>query len=367
MQLIQICRASWRLEQAIGAAGEERSKTICRGRIGSNYKIEVPRQRSVFPLPGKNNAARAGRCIALLQSVSFAGRKEMWETRRSAALCFGAAYLSSGTAYAIDIYPGDYTVLPAGSNLALMYGGHVRSRRLNVKNAGDVPDSRLQATLGIARYVRYEDIGGIPVVAEAILPFGGYHDVRIGGVSQSTRNGLGDLLLGFAAFPVHKEDPRFGTTLGFTAYLALPTGAYDPAKVSFGTGAYTFTPQIGLIQGLGKGLVLDAAADAAFTVNHMEKGVRYGVKPSYQLQAYLRQSISATATLSFGYSGRFGGAQKIDGLRTGLETSNHQLRLFLGNFFTKTFQVQAVVGGDIASRSGFRQGINSQIRLLKLF
>lgn len=314
--------------------------------------------------------ARSGTVNAefgLATLLNFKGRREIMRKFRFAALALTSGTLFAGTAHATDIMPGDYTVLPAGTNLALLYGVQINATQLNVDNVGKVPDSELQATFTIARYVRYEKIGSLPVVVEAILPIGGYHDVRIGGVTQPTKNGIGDLIVAFAAYPIHTSDPKYGTTVGFTTYVTTPTGAYDPAKISFGSGTYTITPQLALMQGLGKGLVLDAAADVAFTVNHTENGVQYSVKPAYQLQAYLRKSVSPTATVSFGYSGHFGGKQEVNNSYTGLRSSSHQLRLFASNFFTKTLQVQAMVGADVASAGGFRQGFNGQIRLLKLF
>ena len=273
-----------------------------------------------------------------------------------------ATLFTCGTAQAIDIHPGDYTVLPEGTNLALVYGVHIDADELEV-GGRSVPDSSLQATFTMLRYVRFEKIGDVPVLAEAILPVGGYHDVKVGGVPQPTRNGLGDLILAVAAFPVHGK----ATTLGFTAYLTAPTGAYDPARISFGTNSYSFTPQVGWIQRLDEGLYLDAAADVAFATSHSEGALRYSTAPSYQLQAYIRKALNATTSLSFGYSGRFGGRQKIDGGGVGLKTNSHQIRAFAGRFVTKTLQVQLMAGADVDSDDGFRQGFQGQLRLLKLF
>ncbi len=281
-----------------------------------------------------------------------------------AALALG---VSAHAAWAIDISPGDYTVLPAGTNLALVYGQYVKSDRLDVDNVGKIPNSGLEAAYGIARYVHYSKIGNLPVVAEAILPFGGFDDVHIGGEGQPTKNGLGDLMIGLAAFPIHTSDPQYGTTIGETTYISMPTGAYDPAKVSFGNGTVIVTPQFGLIQGLGHGFLLDASADVALTMDHTEHGVRYSVAPSYQLQALVRYMITPTSTVSFGYSGHFGGKQEVDGVFNGLKTSSHQLRLFASRFVTPTFQVQGMVGADVASEAGFRQGFTGQIRLLRVF
>lgn len=289
-------------------------------------------------------------------------RNTVKQSRAAVAAALMMLPWTMGTAHAVDIHPGDYTVLPEGTNLALAYGVHISADDLEVGGT-TVPDSSLQATFTMLRYVRFEKIGDLPVLAEAILPIGGYHNVKIGGAPQPVKNGLGDLILAVAAFPIHSP----ATTLGFTAYLTVPTGAYDPAKISFGTNSYTFTPQVGLIQKLGEGLFLDAAADVALATSHSEGGLRYSTAPSYQVQAYIRKALDATTSLSFGYSGRFGGRQKVDGADIGLKTNSHQIRAFAGKFVTKTLQVQLMAGADIASNDGFRQGFQGQLRLLKLF
>jgi len=271
-------------------------------------------------------------------------------------------WLAGGTAHATDVYPGDFTILPKGTNLALLYGVQISADQLNIKGAR-IPDSRLQATFTLLRYVRYEEIADVPVLVEAILPIGGYHDVRIAGTPQPTENGLGDLILATAAFPVHTKN----TTLGLATYLYLPTGAYDPAKISFGTHSYNITPQVGLIQKLGARLLLDVTADVAFTTSHVDGGVRFSVEPSYQLQIYLRRALSPTTSLALGYSGHFGGRQRLDGVDSGLKSNSHQVRAFAGKFVTKTLQVQLMGGVGAVSDGGFRQKFNGQVRLLKVF
>lgn len=289
-------------------------------------------------------------------------QKILAQKARISIAALAAELLVVGTAHAVDIYPGDYTVLPAGTNVALVYGAHVSAKHLDVAGT-NVPDTELQASFSLLRYVRFEKIGDLPVLVEAILPVGGYHDVKIGGTRQATKNGLGDLILATAAFPIHNKK----TTLGFTTYVSLPTGAYDPTKISFGSNTFKITPQIGIIQKLGEGLYVDAAADVAFTTSNTENGTRYTTAPSYQLQAYLRKAVSATTSLSVGYSGYLGGRQRVNGADIGLKTNSHQVRVLAGKFFTKTLQVQLMAGKDVSSRDGFRQDFNGQIRLLKLF
>lgn len=88
---------------------------------------------------------------------------------------FGVA-LSNGTANAIDIAPGDDTVLPSGTFLGLTYFLYSSSDSLDIN--GNVASSELNTAVGLLRGVYYSEIGGVPVSAQAILPVGAITDAR---------------------------------------------------------------------------------------------------------------------------------------------------------------------------------------------
>ncbi len=205
----------------------------------------------------------------------------------------------------------------------------------------------------------------MPVLYHVILPIGKL-DARIGGVDQPISDGFGDLTLGATVYPIHSNEPT-GTTLGFSTFIAAPTGAFDPNRVSLGSGTWTFTPQIGLQQGLGNGFFFDAYADVAIQLDHKEDGREFSRKPSSELQAYLRYQFDQKTSVSFGYAGLFGGEGEVNGVKTGLQTRSDQLRLFANTFVLPDVQLQGMVGTDIGGKGGFEQNFVAQIRLLKVF
>ncbi|WP_377291798.1 transporter [Rhizobium sp. SG2393] len=283
----------------------------------------------------------------------------------AAGLALGSALLAAQPAAAIDVSPGDYGVLPAGTNIGLLYYNFGKSDTLNVDGVGDIPNSELTTHVGLLRALHYDEIGGVPVLFHAILPFGKI-DARIGGVDQPIDDGFGDLTLGATVFPIHSSDPT-GTTLGFSTFVTAPTGAYDVNRVSLGSGTWTFTPQVGLQQGLGNGFFLDAFADVAIQLDHSESGREISRKPSSEVQAYLRYQFDQKTSVSFGYAGFFGGAGEVNGVKTGLKTRADQLRLFANTFVLPDVQLQGMVGTDIGGEGGFKQNFVAQVRLLKLF
>jgi hypothetical protein len=285
-----------------------------------------------------------------------------------AATVFAAGLAAATQAHALDIFPADYTVLPSGTNTAMLYGQYSSSNSLDVDGVGEIPNSDLGVGVGIARYVHYNDVGGVPIAVQAFVPFGGITEAQIGGGEPPTKDGLGDLTLGFTVWPVHSAEPT-GTTVGITAYLVTPTGAFsdDPSAINLGSGTWNFMPQIGLIQGLGNGFFLDAAFDVNWRADHKENGLEFSRDASAQLQTYLRYQFSQATSVSVGYSGTFGGKNFVNDTYTGIKTRNDQIRAYASTFVTPTLQIGGMVGTDVNAEGGFKQDFVGTIRLLKLF
>lgn len=283
------------------------------------------------------------------------------------ALALTGLLAMTESAFAIDIYPGDYTILPPGTTLALGYLGYTPSNDFRLDGVGRVPDSSLDQTVGIVRVLHYSQIAGVPVAFQAYLPFANLSNVKVGGSSLPTDNGMGDLTFGFTAFFVNRPDPVYGTTVGLTTYVSLPTGKYDVNRVGPGAGTTTFTPQLGVIQGLGHGFYVDGSLDVAVQGGHDNSGEHISTHPSFELQTYLRYQLSPASSVSFGYAGNFGGEQFIDDTYTGEETSSSQLRLFASHMLTPTWQVSGMLGKAVATEGGFKNDYSVQVRLMKIF
>lgn len=274
-------------------------------------------------------------------------------------------------AAAIDIMPGDYTVLPPGTNAFLLYGQYATSNKLKVDGVGSIPGSSLGTAVGIARILHYNQFAGVPIGLQAFIPFGGFTQSKIGGLPLHRADGIGDLTLGFTAWPLHSADPR-GTTIGITTYLTLPTGNFrgtpgTTGVASIGSGAVTFTPQIGIIQGLGNGFFVDGAVDVAIRGDANELGFRYTRNVSVQVQAYLRYQFSAATNIAIGYSGQFGGKDYVNGVYAGTMTRSDQIRVSASTFLAPNIQIQGMVGIDLSAQGGFQQGFVGTLRLMTLF
>lgn len=269
-------------------------------------------------------------------------------------------------AKAIDLFPGDYTVLPDGTNVITGYFQFSDAKTLRLDEPDvSLPDSSFRTTIGIAQYMHYTEIGGLPAAFQINLPFGNL-DARIGGADAPSSDGLGDLVVAATVWPLSSDQP-YGTTLGLTTYLTAPTGNFDAAGVSLGSGTWTVTPQIGLIQGLGEGLTFEGAVDVALQADHTEGGIDLSRNPSVQVQTYLRYKFSERASVAVGYSGLFGGKQFQNGVYTQVKTRSNQIRLAADFMISEAVFVQGLIGRDLHVDGGFKNGLLTQIGLSVAF
>lgn len=293
--------------------------------------------------------------------------KKLFRSAITLAGTLAGLLLFSGSAGAIDIYPADYTVAPPGTNLALVYLGYTPSNNFSLDGGGKVPQSSLDQTVGIIRWLHYSEIGGMPVAYQFYLPFARLSNAKVGGQDLQVNNGIGDLTLGFTAFLLKKDDANYGTTVGLTAYVSVDTGKYDFGKVGAGVGTTTYTPQLGIIQGLGHGFYFDGALDVAVQRSHNEQDFHVDTRASTEVQAYLRYQFSPASSLSFGYAGFTGGKQYINSIYQQQETRSNQVRIFGSHMLTPTWQLAGTLGKALSAQGGFKEQYNAQLRLMKIF
>ncbi|RWR45370.1 transporter [Sinirhodobacter ferrireducens] len=277
-----------------------------------------------------------------------------------------ALALAALPARAIDVGPADYTILPSGTALAMLYLQHLSADSLEV-NGTAVPGSSFEANVGILRGLYYTAFGDLPAAYHLVIPFADIDRARIGGADQPASSGLGDTTLGLTVWPVQPKTPETGTSFGVSLFATLPTGNYNPERLGIGEGTWSLTPQIGVIQGLGGGFFFDGALDVAFQGDHREAGAEHSRSPSWQLQAMLRKQWGPATSLTVGYSGQRGGKQKVAGAETGLKTHRDQLRLYLTHFIDPTTQIQGLLARDFNVEGGYKYDSAVQLRLVKVF
>lgn len=292
--------------------------------------------------------------------------KKVRTTAGVAALIMGSALCPS--AHAIDVDAGDYTALPAGTNLGLLYYQNATRKELYA-NGNKVPiNPRLDSDVGILRAVHFMDIGGYIVDPQFLLPFGSLK-AKDGIAALGSASGTGDLILASTVWLVNQ--PKTDTYFGITPFLFVPTGSYDKNKaLNLGENRWKFALQAGYITGLSDRVSLDLIADVTTYGNNNQFGATSQTMKqdlSYQYQAYLRYKVLPTWDLRFGVSHANGGETTVNGVASNDRTRTTKFSIGTAWFAAPTVQLMANYGRDSSVENGFKEGNRLNLRVLKIF
>lgn len=284
-----------------------------------------------------------------------------------ALIATALALAASPAVLAIDVDAGDYTALPAGTNLFLSYYQNATRDAVYAKGARAPGQPKLESHIGIVRGVKYVDIGGYIVGPEVLLPFGKLR--AKGDISTlGSNSGAGDIILGL---PVWFNRPDAKAHVGVTPYLVLPTGQYDRNDpLSLGENRWRFILQAGGAQPITDALTVDLAADVQYHGRNTDFGPKSQLlkqKPLYEVQGFLRYKVAPSADLRVGLQHLRGGENAIDGLSQGDRQKLTKAQLGGSLFISPTQQVLATYGRDLSVRTGFKEDHRLNLRFLQIF
>lgn len=272
-------------------------------------------------------------------------------------------------ASAVTVDAGDYTLLPAGTNLALLYAQHFDGSKLYADGRKLADDARLHADVGILRGVHYMDIGGLTVAPQFLLPFG---KLSTGGdlAGVGSTNGVGDLIL---AATIHlMKDPEGKRAFAITPWLWLPTGHYDAERPlnPFGENRWKFALQAGWITPLSERLTLDLIGDGQIygdNTRYGSTGATLKQHVSWEVQTHLRYALGAGTSVGGMLSYAWGGETEIDGVAQGDRQRRTKALLSVAHFVSPSWQILGSVGRDLSVRTGVKEDSRFNLRLMKVF
>lgn len=291
---------------------------------------------------------------------------------RSTGACTAAllvtAGLTCGPATAVDVDAGDYTALPPGTNLLLVYYQHAERDRL-IRQGTRVPiDAGLDSDIGILRGVHFMNIGGYVVDPQFLLPFGKLK-ARAGTGFLGDTSGAGDLILAATVWLVNRKESN--TYFGITPFLTVPTGQYDRNRaLNVGENRTRFTLQAGYITPLTKSLTLDLIGDVTVYGRNTEygpTGATLEQKVSSVAQAHLRYQVSPVFDIRASVFKTITGETTVDGVRQGDRGNTTKFNVGAAYFLQPTTQVLATYGRDGSVREGFKENNRLNLRLLQVF
>lgn len=295
------------------------------------------------------------------------GAPTMLVPLRAAALA--AAFGASGPAAAIDLLPFDYVPAPPGTTALLGYYIYGERDRLDLDGAGRVPGSGLDTHILAARLTHWNEIAGVPVAAQLILPWGDFRNGRIGGAALNEPTGFFDPTLTLAFWPLSQPEKK--RWIAVANYLTFPLGEFEKgAALNTADNRWRNDLQVGFIQGLPGGFTLDLAADLIVYGDNDDAGTgaqTLSQKPSFEAYAWLAYDLAPGAWAALGWAGAFGGRQELDGVSNGFRTEFQQVRIAAGAFLAPDLQVVGSVGHDYHVEGGFGQDLVVQLRILRIF
>ncbi|NER65506.1 transporter, partial [Pseudomonas sp. MAFF212427] len=124
------------------------------------------------------------------------------------ACTLGIAASLGGQAHAVDVDAGDYTALPEGTNLGMLYYQHAERRSLYADGHEQPGKPGLDSDIGILRGVHFMKLGGFTIDPQFLLPFGQLEGQRdTAGLGKSDA-GIGDLILASTVWLVERAEAK---------------------------------------------------------------------------------------------------------------------------------------------------------------
>lgn len=271
--------------------------------------------------------------------------------------------------YAVTVDAGDYTRLPDGTNLAVLYLQHTTGSDLYVNSHKVSDNADLDVNLAILRGVHYIDFWKLTVAPQFLLPIG---ELKSGGdISMlNSKNGIGDLIL---APTIHVfKDPERKKAFAITPWLYLPTGAYDRDKDfnALGENRWKLALQAGYITPITDRWTLDLVGDVMFfgdNTDFTSNSLTLKQSPMYEGQVHLRYHLNVSTYISAMVSHSWGGETKIDGVDQNNEQSRTKTLWSIGHFLTPTLQILGSYGTDLSVDEGVEEAHRLNFRLVKVF
>ena len=269
-----------------------------------------------------------------------------------ALLGIGILY-SPALLHAQDLEPRAYANAPVGMNF-LLVGYQYSEGGLIFDPVLPITDANAKVDIGLLAYVRTLDIAGKSAKAGVLLPYADlYADGYVDGEFRAREDtGLADPafyftinLYGAPALSVKEfKEYQQDTIIGFTFKLTAPLGVYDNDKLlNIGTNRWSFKPEFGISQAIGR-WTLEAATAAVFYTDNDEfdNGKTRQQDPIYSVQGHVIYSFPRNIWAAVSATYYEGGRTTIDGVtkddlqenwRTGFTVAfpinrNHSIKLF---------------------------------------
>lgn len=262
---------------------------------------------------------------------------------RSTALAATLAF--AGTAHAATAPdPGDYTGLPAGTDLLLMYGYHATADDVYANGQKVVDNLGLKLDLGLLRYVHFTKWGDYLVDPQIVVPFA-RQKVSLGG---SRNSGIGDVIFGGTLWTI--ADLPGGEHLGWSVFVTAPTGADKNQGFAVSDNRWKLELAAGYIRRLAPRWSVDLIPQLEFYQDDRSTDVKR--EPMLRGFAHLRYHVSDATHLAVSYRHTWGAKEKSAGATVKTAMDDGTLLLTGASSLNKQWRLQLQYAHDMQVENG---------------
>ncbi len=264
--------------------------------------------------------------------------------------------------------PGDYSPLPAGIDLGILYLQSFDNDEFYVDGKQIENGPTLGADIGLLRWVHYMEIGGFIIDPQIILPFGQLK-LEAGGNTVEA-SGIGDPILGATIWLYNNAEAK--QAFGLTGLVSVPWGSYDIEKgpVNLGENRTKLITQAAFVTPLTEHFSLHLIGEYTFFGDNDDfgaSGVTRKQDDQYGFQVHLNYHISDSTTASVNYYQDFGAETEVNGSRQQDKLNSNRWQATLQHFIKPDLQVQIQYGRSISVENGFFENDRLNLRFVKVF
>ncbi|WP_246883106.1 MULTISPECIES: transporter [unclassified Pseudomonas] len=267
------------------------------------------------------------------------------------------AALSSAALADVKPDPGDYTALPKGTDVVVLYQQNPRGDEVYSGGHKVADDLDLRMNVGVLRLIHFTDFFGTGYTwdPQIVIPFG-YQEV---GLSDSKTSGLGDITFGGTLWTI--ADLERNEHLGWSVFFTAPTGSDKDEGFALSNNRWAVDFQVGYIKGLTDRITWDVIAETEFYSDQRSSDSKKD--PLIQLHNHLRYNFTPETYAAISYRHNWGAKETLDGTTLATSHDNGTAGFTVATMVNKRLQLMGQVMRDVTVREGVKIDNSLQFRL----
>jgi hypothetical protein len=243
---------------------------------------------------------------------------------------------------------GDYTALPQGTMLSLLYVQDLRADHVYAGGSRVALPRELDFNLqlGLLRQVYFTKLGGYTIDPQIVVPFARQRSALAG----ARPSGIGDVIFGGTVWTI--ADLAGGEHLGYSLFVTAPTGTDKDQGFAISDNRWAADLQVGYIRRIAPRWTVDLVGQTELYQDRRDTG---SVKdPMLRLFGHLRYHVSDATHVAVSARYTAGAREKLGESILSGRKHDTNIMLTLASFVTRQVQLQAQYSRDVRVDNGPR-------------